>query len=161
MKPPRICSREGCTRHVYARGKCRSHFNSMLKSLRRKGSTLFAAVDTWTEVKKFMTGTIRQLAASSGISYDPVRKAIKSKHAAGEAHISGHLSPEKAGGARWVRVFAAGPGKDHEVSAQTKASHTLKVRRLAHVARKTGIKAPPVIATRWNLAFFNPAEMRA
>lgn len=162
MTTQSTCKREGCARHVFARGRCRSHYNSYIKSLRRRGSTLHAEVDTWAEMQKFMPGTIRQLAALSGISYDPVRRAVNSRHAAGEAHISDHLSPDQAGGARWVRVFAAGPGKDHVVSVQRKAIHTRKKRQLAHVARTTGVKVviSPTIATRWNLSFFNPALIR-
>ncbi len=154
----RICNREGCTRHVFARAKCVSHYNSYIKSLRRKGSTLHAAVDTWTEVQKAMPGTLNQLAQRTEIAYNTVRKTVSAKHKAGEAHIVSHLPPEESGGARWVRVFAAGAGKDHVVPPKEKADHALETRRLAHAARKSGAKAAPKIVTCWNLAFFNPAQ---
>ncbi len=162
MNAHRTCNREGCSRHVFARALWVSHYNSHLKSLRRKGSTLFAAVDTWTELQKVMPGTLNQLVERSGITYNTVMRAIQRKHKAGEVHIVNHLPPGKCGGARWVRVFAAGPGADHVVSAKRKKAYAMKGRRESDAARKAAKKVPsPLIATRWNLAFFNPAEVRA
>ncbi len=100
----RICNREGCTRHVFARAKCVSHYNSYIKSLRRKGSTLHAAVDTWAEVQKAMPGTLGQLSQRTEIAYNTVRKTVTAKHKAGEAHIVSHLPPEESGGSRLDRV---------------------------------------------------------
>jgi hypothetical protein len=155
----RICNREGCTRHVFARAKCVSHYNSYLKSLRRKGSDLFAAVNTWAEVQKHMPGTLYQLAARTGISYNTVMRTVNKRHKAGDAHIKNHLPPQQCGGARWVRVFALGAGDDHVVSEKRKASYSRRRKRELHAAKRAAQNVPaPQFATHWNLAFFNPAK---
>ena len=165
MTAPRICNREGCTRPVFARAKCVSHYNSFIKSLRRKGSDLFAAVDTWAELQKVMPGTLRQLEARTGFAYNTVMKMCNAKHKADEAHIVNHLPPGQGGGARWVRVFAAGAGVDHVLTEKRKKAYALKNRRITGAAWKAAKRAEespvPLIATRWNLAFFNPAQVRA
>lgn len=159
MTTLRICNREGCTRHVFARAKCVSHYNAFLKSLRRKGSDLFAAVDTWDEVQKHMPGTLAQLAERTEIHYNTVMKTIKKRHTAGECHISNHLPPQQCGGARWVRVFAAGAGIDHVVSDKRKAYYARRRKRELHAARRAAAKVSvPQFATCWNLAFFNPSQ---
>lgn len=155
---PRTCKREGCARHAYGRGFCVSHYNSYIKSLRRAGSTLHAAVDTWTEVQKEMPGSLAQLAQRTGIAYNTVLRTVNMRHAAGDAHIVDHLPPGCSG--RWVRVFALGARKDHVVSPKRKADYARKTKREAHAAMRAAEKGP-VIVTRWNLSFFNPSEMRA
>ena len=88
-------------------------------------------------------------------------KTINKKHKTGDVHISDHLPPGKAGGARWVRVFSAGAGEDHVVSAKRKASYSKRARRVANAARREAKSKPaPQFATRWNLAFFDPAKMQ-
>lgn len=160
MTAPRICNREGCERHVFARSKCVSHYNSMLKSLRRKGSTLFAAVDTWTEVQKHLPGTLYELSARSGITYNAVRRVIKNRQAAGDLHICRQRPPGKVGGGRWVSVFALGACVDNLASPKRKKNHMLKGRREAHAARRAAekVSAAPAFATTWNRAFFDPAR---
>jgi hypothetical protein len=157
----RICNREGCAREVFARAKCFSHYNSMIKSLRRQGSTLFAKVDTWTEIQKYMPGTLVQLAERSEIGYNAVRETINKRHAAGECHVAEQLPPAASdGGGRWVNVYALGPGEDHVVSDRRKKAFALRGRRKSHAALVARKKQQPQFVTIWNLAFFNPAEMR-
>lgn len=141
MKEIRICNRDGCDRHVYARNKCVSHFNSMIKSLRRQGSDLFAAVDTWTEIQKDLPGTLWQITKSSGISYNAVMKCINRQHAAGMVHISSALPPQQHGGARWVNIFALGAGVDHVVTLEQKKAHARLIRRQRHAAKRKVEKA--------------------
>mgnify|MGYP001618264541 CR=1 FL=1 len=162
-KAPRICNRDGCTRHVFARAKCVSHYNAMIKSLRRKGSNLFAVVDTWEEVQNHMPATVINLAEKTGISYNTVMRTINKKYRAGEAHVVDHIPPQKAGGARWVRVFAAGHGVDHVVTAKRKVNYARKRKReLAEKRKAEPVAAAvvaPLFATRWNLKFFNPKNI--
>lgn len=182
MTAPTLCDREGCTRHAVRRGKCISHHTSMMKSLRRQGSTLYAMVDTWAVLQQHMPASLRQLEARSGITYNTIMKTINKRYDAGQAHVVKYLPPQQHGGSRWVKVFAAGPGIDVQITEKRKRNHMLKMRRersasmrlaeeyarqaaaeaaarAAEAAALAKIKARP--ATRWNLAFFNPAEIRA
>lgn len=148
MKEIKICSREGCERHVFARGKCVSHYNAYIKSLRRKGSTLFAFVSTWDEIQPYFPGTLAQLAERSGTSYGSVMKTVNARHKAGEVYIVDHLPPSATGGARWVRLFALGSGDDHVVSARRKKAYALNGRRKSHAAYVRANKPAKVKKTK-------------
>lgn len=163
---PILCNREGCCNPYYARGMCEKHYGSKLKQLRREGSDLFKGIDGWAEIQKHLPGAVVTLTKATGLAHGTVVRLVREHHRAGDLHIASH-NPPPGVGVRWERVYAAGAGVDHVVSQKRKRAHRQRVRNAAYKARREAAEAlalskiKPKPVTRWNLDFFNPAEIRA
>lgn len=120
----KTCSREGCDGEVRGRGMCGTHYCAW----RRAQVSIPGRVSAEDLVIEEMPGTLRELAARTGLCYDTVRVAVRMLHIREWINVCSILPPGQEGG-QWRDVFDIGQGEDARVSKWKKHQYALRSRR--------------------------------
>jgi hypothetical protein len=129
----KACIRPGCTAKVRARGMCNNHYTQWHKRLPTKLGTEHSR----DKIRAAMPGTLGEIAAKVGRTYEAVRKAVSKMHAAGLVHIEDFRPPTEVSGSRYAAVFTDGPGEDAKLSKKELRENSLAVRRAWYAANKS------------------------
>lgn len=139
----RICKEPGGARVVQSRGMCNTHY----KNWWRKAEVKPSKPNTRQLILDSMPGTYYQIAAASGFCYATVLIEVKKLREENLAHVGDIEPPQRgASGAKFMRIFYAGPGDDAKVTHYMRVAHRRKTSRESHHIRKAVRLGDPLVA---------------
>lgn len=131
MKAARTCKEDGCAGHASHRGMCQRHY-SVWRKLNPGVSTYR---DTEDAVMDALPGTVGEICAMAGISWEGARRALDDLHEAKRLHV-GEWQPPIKPGARWLPRYVAGEGEDVKLTFYERKEHRMSMRRARDSRRK-------------------------
>lgn len=145
----KVCTREGCCAQVRARGLCNNHYTQWRNKLGYK----LGVPNSEAVIRAAMPSTMREIAATTGLKYETVRKAVAKMHKEGRVHVEDFRPPTGESGSRYAYIFADGPGEDAKRTRQTKRDDKLATRRAWYAANKSRARqADPLVVALFGRA---------